>query len=75
MKAMLVVKAKDGYAVAPYAGDIPAGFVQEMTVAPELTSYSYGDSVSKVMKHYFEPPKEERDAPTAPSTPAELTTS
>jgi hypothetical protein len=56
MKAMLVIKAGNGYAVAPYAGDIPVDFVETMVVAPELKSYSYSpDTVLATMKEFFEP--------------------
>jgi hypothetical protein len=55
MKAMLVIQAKDGYAVAPFVGDIPSNFVTEMTVSEHIRQ-SYGDCVAKVLQDYFEPP-------------------
>ena len=61
MKAMLVIQAKDGYAVAPYTGDVPADFVQEMTMA-ECIRHSYGHSVATVLQNYFEPPAQLKEA-------------
>lgn len=53
MKAMLVIQAKDGYAVAPYSGEIPSDFIGQMTVA-EKVQHSYGDCIAKVMTDFFE---------------------
>lgn len=56
MNAMLVIKTKNGYATAPYQGDIPADFVQNMHVATDLKSYSYSsDTVIAALKSHFEP--------------------
>lgn len=58
MNAVLVIKSRNGYAVAAYAGEIPADFVQNMTVAAELLSYSYSkDTVLAALKEHFEPPE------------------
>jgi hypothetical protein len=56
MNAMLVIQTKNGYAVAPYTGEIPANFVQDMHVATTLKSYSYAsDTVMKALSEHFEP--------------------
>lgn len=55
MNAMLVIKTKNGYAVAPYAGDVPAAFVQNMSVASKISSYSYStDTVVTALEAHFE---------------------
>jgi hypothetical protein len=61
MNAMLVVKTKSGYAVAPYTGELPAGFVQDMDVASHITHYSISKpTVASIMEKQFEPTE---DAP------------
>lgn len=56
MNAMLVIKTKNGYAVAPYAGDLPANLFADMEVANHLTHYSYReDTVIAALKRYMEP--------------------
>lgn len=65
MKAILLVQVANGYALAPFVGELPADFVQNMRVESEVTSYSYGNSVSRYLKNYFEPPKEEAPAPVS----------
>jgi hypothetical protein len=67
MKAMLIVQAENGYALAPFTGDLPAEFVRSMRVESEISSYSYGDSVARALKNYFEPPEDKpASAPTLP---------
>lgn len=56
MKAMLVIQTANGYAAAPYAGQVPDNFVQDMHIASALKSYSYGDrTVLDALKNHFEP--------------------
>jgi hypothetical protein len=55
MNAMLVIKTKNGYAVAPYTGGIPADFMTDMEVATRL-SHSYDkDTVIQALERHFEP--------------------
>lgn len=56
MNAVLVIKTKNGYAVAPFAGELPSALIPEMEVAPKLSSYSYGqDTVLAALERHFEP--------------------
>lgn len=55
MKAMLVIQAKDGYAVAPYTGEVPADFIGGMTVSEKIL-HSYSDCIAKAMEEYFKTP-------------------
>jgi hypothetical protein len=56
MNAMIVVKTKNGYAVAPYEGDLPPNFVQDMEIATHLTHYGYDKTtVVRAMEAFFEP--------------------
>lgn len=56
MKAILIIKTGNGFAVAPYSGAVPVDFVQDMSVATKLSSYSYsGETVLRVLEDYFEP--------------------
>jgi hypothetical protein len=72
MNAMLIIKTGNGYACAPYTGPVPDNFVQEMSVATELKSYSYSpDTVLSALKAHFEPTLEKTPAPAAPATSEE----
>jgi hypothetical protein len=66
MKAMLIVQAENGYAMAPFTGELPADFVGSMRVESEISSYSYGDSVARALKNYFEPREDKPEVPAAP---------
>jgi hypothetical protein len=70
MNAMLVVKTKSGYAVAPYEGDLPVNFVQDMDVATCITHYSFSkETVATLLTAHFEPP-ETSDMPEEPQLKA-----
>lgn len=53
MKAMLVIKTKNGYAVAPYTHPIPNNFAERMDVAPSLVKSGHSYSVMAAMVEYF----------------------
>lgn len=54
MNAMLVIKTKNGYAAAPYAGSVPNDFVENMTVADRFYSYGASNTLSEQMRDSFE---------------------
>jgi hypothetical protein len=56
MNAMIVVKTKNGYAVAPHEGDLPPNFVSDMQIATALkNNYSHRINVADIMEEFFEP--------------------
>lgn len=56
LKAILVIQVGNGYACAPYGGTVPLDFVQHMSVAAKLSSYTYTkDTVIEALKDHFEP--------------------
>jgi hypothetical protein len=56
MKAILVIQTANGYAFAPYSGTVPENFVENMSVAAKLKSYSYSDdAVIGGLEQFFEP--------------------
>lgn len=55
MNAMLVIKTKNGFAVAPYEGEAPANFLADMEVAGTLNSYSSRQTVLAILENFFEP--------------------
>lgn len=65
MKPMLIVKVNGGYALAPFDGEVPTNFIKEMQVCAELHSYSYGDSVVKAIRSYFEAPEKAPEEPVS----------
>lgn len=59
MKAMLVIKTQNGFAVAPYTGPVPDDFVEQMSVATAIKSFSFGEpTVASSLMEFFEPKPE-----------------
>jgi len=68
MKAILVIQTANGYAVAPYTGPVPSGFVETMKIATEIKSYSYGENnVAIILRDFFEPKQPELTEAPAPA--------
>lgn len=58
MNAILIIKTKNGYAIAPYSGGVPDNFVDNMSVADRLSGYS-GSTVMEALQELFEKPEAE----------------
>jgi hypothetical protein len=57
MKALLVIKTRNGYATLPFTGEIPRDTLADLSIATRIDkSYSSGAvSLVDVVEDYFEP--------------------
>jgi len=69
MKAALVIQTANGFAVAPYSGPVPNGFVEGMSIATDLrgTYTASTDCVDGILRELF---KDEPEAAVVHAVPA-----
>lgn len=71
MKAMIVIKVANGYALLPFSGELPRDNMESMQIEKQIDTYSYGDCVAKALRAYFEPIKDEPSLPAPVAEPVE----